>query len=105
MGGEILVNPITTERVEVLVSPEESGGECLKARFSLQPHGGVAGTHYHPNQVQTLEVESGTLSVRVGSNEFSLTAGETATVSAGVAHDQWNESDGVVTPSRNFAPH
>jgi len=104
MGGEILENPVTTERVEVLVSTEESGGERLPARFSLRPRGGVAGTHYHPTRVQTFEVESGTLSVRVGSTEFSLAAGETATVPAGVAHDQWNESDEVVYAIEELRP-
>ena len=66
MAVEVLFNPVTTERIEVLEQPSAENGQRVRVRFSLEPHKGIAGPHRHPAAKQTFWVESGVLSLRVG---------------------------------------
>lgn len=93
MTVEILENPVTGERIEVLEAPSDANGQRARMRFSLAPGGRIAGAHAHPGASQTFHVESGALHVRVGSEIRVLRAGESAIAQPGVIHDQWNEGD------------
>ncbi len=93
MPVEVLENPVTGERIEVLEAPSDANGQRARMRFSLAPGGRIAGAHAHPGASQTFFVESGALHVRVATALRVLQAGESAVAPAGVVHDQWNESD------------
>lgn len=93
MTVEVLENPVTGERIEVLEAPSEANRQRFRTRFSLAPKGRIAGAHAHPGASQTFHVEAGALHIRVGSQTSVLQAGESAIVPPGVIHDQWNEGD------------
>lgn len=107
MTVEVLENPVTGERIEVLEAPSKANGQRFRTRFNLAPRGRIAGAHAHPGASQTFHVEAGALHVRVGSETRVLRAGESAMVPPGVIHDQWNEGDvpAVVIEDSQPAPH
>ena len=57
MDAGILNNPVTGESMTVL----ESTPEIFKFKFSLGPHGSIAGAHFHPSMEQRVSVVSGEL--------------------------------------------
>ena len=107
MTVEVLENPVTGERIEVLEAPSDANGQRVRMRFSLAPGGRIAGAHAHPGTSQTFRVESGALHVRLGAETRVLRAGESAMAPPGLVHDQWNEGDVpvVVIEESEHAPH
>jgi quercetin dioxygenase-like cupin family protein len=104
---EVLANPVTGERIEVLEAPTAANGQRFRPRLSLAPGGRIAGAHAHPVGNQTFSVESGSLHVRIAGETRVLQTGESAEVQAGVVHDQWNEGHeaAVVVEVNQPAPH
>jgi mannose-6-phosphate isomerase-like protein (cupin superfamily) len=104
MPVEVLENPVTGERIEVLEAPSDANGQRARMRFSLAPGGRIAGAQAHPGASQTFYVESGALHVRVATALRVLQAGESAVAPAGVVHDQWNEGDVPVVVIEDSQP-
>lgn len=89
MGEEILDNPVTGESMRVI----ESTTQRFAAQYSLRPHAEIPGEHFHPHREQRITVLSGEMHLRVDGEHRIVRAGETASISTGVRHFQWNPCD------------
>jgi len=100
MNAEVLNNPVTGESMTVL----ESTPETFKFKFSLGPHGSIAGAHFHPSMEQRVSVVSGEMHLRVNGVHQILRAGESATIPVGAHHIQWNPGDSEMTATEEYHP-
>ena len=90
--GDLYENQVTGERAVVLRGDEDGPGQPALVHLTVRPGGAVAGEHWHPHIQERFQVVSGTLSARLDGVERTLTAGDEATVPAGMPHDWWNAS-------------
>jgi len=100
MPEELLENPITGEQLRVL----ESTPELFRVRYSLRPHGEIAGAHFHPGKRQKVTVLSGEMHLRIDGQTYVVRAGESATVAPGAHHFQWNPTDVEVVAIEEISP-
>jgi len=89
MSNEILENPVTGERMEVI----ESTADTFRIQYSMRPHASIPAEHYHPGKAQMISVLSGEMHLRVNGTESVIRAGESATVPENGIHFQWNPTD------------
>jgi len=107
--GDVLENPVTRERVTILEAPWSNPEGRAVAEMTALPGARVVGEHLHPALHEHFSVIAGELTVVRNGQRFTLHAGESADVEAGVWHDWWNEAevDAVVrvevTPGERFA--
>ena len=92
-AGDVAENPVTGERVVVLVGTEDSGGELLVAELFVRPGGAVAGEHVHPSIDEWFTVLEGRVGFRLDGRESVAPVGERLHVPPGMAHDWWNAGD------------
>ena len=81
-------------RAEFLQTGAETGGELLEMEITGRPRGFLAQRHVHPEQVERIEVISGTVKVGMRGREHIVTAGEAIDVPAGTPHTQAPVGDG-----------
>jgi len=86
-----LSHPVLGDRVLVLVTPEESSGELLRIEYLAQGVTPPPENHWHPEQEERVEVLTGTLRCRLGSEERLLRARDRVVFPAGVPHALWND--------------
>jgi mannose-6-phosphate isomerase-like protein (cupin superfamily) len=91
--GDVYENRVTGERAVVLRGEEAGPEEPALVHLTVKPGGAVAGEHFHPHVEERFRVVSGTLGTRVDGVERTLSAGEEATVRAGIPHDWWNAGE------------
>lgn len=77
---------------EILTTPWETG-DRYRARVTLEPHARGPSTHVHPGFEERFEIESGTIGLRVGSEERLVRAGQTQVVPPRTTHRLWNPTD------------
>lgn len=96
---ELIVNPVTGDRMTILHSSRTSGGAYAKFRFDLPPGASGSPLHYHTRMSETFTVLAGCLDMEVGrkGNRRTLQAGESLHVPAGMHHSFRNASDEWVT--------
>lgn len=96
---EVIVNPVTGDRMTVIQSSLENGGKYAKIRFDLPPGAKGSPLHYHTNMSETFTVIEGCLEMEVGSegNWRTLKTGESVHILAGVQHSFRNSSSVWVT--------
>jgi mannose-6-phosphate isomerase-like protein (cupin superfamily) len=81
-----------------------NGAPILELRGSLPPHRLGPPLHIHHDEDETGTVLAGTLSVELGGQRITATAGQSLDLPRGVPHRWWNEGDtllefeGAVTP-------
>ncbi|MGF1473115.1 MAG: cupin domain-containing protein [Rubrobacteraceae bacterium] len=103
--GDVIENPITSERITFLKTAEDTDGALLRADFYLKPGGFLpGGVHTHPYQEERFEVNSGALGVRVGRRKHVLKAGQAIVVPPGVIHSWWNAGAGQMEGVVEFRP-
>ena len=90
--GDIYENRVTGEYAVVLRGSEDRGDGPGIAHLTARPGAAVVGEHFHPFMTEKFTVLKGTLDARVAGKTMSLTAGQSATIQPGVAHDWWNSS-------------
>lgn len=106
--GQVLENPVTGERVVMLVDPEAHPEKVLVAHLFVSPGGRVAVAHRHPTITERFHVMRGEVGFLIGEEERVLHAGEAAEVPPGTLHDWWQigeeEAEVVVdvTPGDRF---
>jgi quercetin dioxygenase-like cupin family protein len=61
----------------------------------VQPSGCVAAAHVHPYQSERFDVLDGSLTFKVGGEEFPVERGDVVHVPAGRAHQFWNAGAGT----------
>ena len=82
----IIDNPRTGERIVILRSATETGGELLEFDTFLQPGAHVPASHVHPAQEERFSVLAGTLKFRLGRRTVVAEPGATVTVASGTRH-------------------
>lgn len=92
-AGDVIVNPVTGERIVFLQTAQETGGELLQADLFVKPGGFVAAEHVHPHQEERFTVRSGILRLRIRGEDRTYRAGEEHTVPAGTPHVWWNAGE------------
>jgi quercetin dioxygenase-like cupin family protein len=92
-AGDIIVNPVTGERIVFLQTAKETGGELVQGDLVVKPGGFVAAEHVHPHQEERFTVHSGILRLRSRGEDRDLRGGEEATVPAGTPHVWWNAGE------------
>lgn len=104
--GEVLENPVTGERIEFRRTASDTAGEALAFDYSLAPGGFALGKmdHVHPRQEERIEVESGTLGVRIDGDEWTATPGTRFAVPARTPHTVWNAGDGEMRATVEIRP-
>ena len=100
MSNEILENPVTGERMEVL----ESTAATFRIQYSMRPHASIPSEHYHPGKAQVISVLAGEMHLRVNGVESVVHAGESATVPESGTHFQWNPTDNETNTIEEIKP-
>jgi quercetin dioxygenase-like cupin family protein/uncharacterized protein YndB with AHSA1/START domain len=80
--------------LEFVRTAEQTGGELLEMEVTGSPRGFLAQRHVHPEQVERIEVMSGTLKVAMNGREHVLSEGDAIEVPAGTPHTQVPAGDG-----------
>lgn len=96
---ELIVNPVTGDRMTILHTSQTNDGTYAKFRFDLPPGASGSPLHYHTTMSETFTVMAGSLDMEVGrkGNRRTLLAGDSLHVPAGMHHSFRNASDEWVT--------
>lgn len=92
---EVIINPVTGDRMTILESSLQHDGHYTKIRFDLPPGAEGSPLHYHNEMSETFTILEGCLDMEVGGkgNRRTLQAGEQVHVPAGTHHSFRNSSD------------
>ena len=86
--GQILVNPVSGERITFIHTSAETGGELVTIRLELPAGRRVpGGLHIHPLQEERFEVVEGEMRFRMKRERIVAEPGVVVVVPAGVPHD------------------
>jgi quercetin dioxygenase-like cupin family protein len=91
--GQIIVNPVSGERITFRKTSADTGGEYLEFDVELTPDGAVPGMHVHPNQEERFEILSGSVRFRKGVRKIDAEAGDVVVVEPGRAHKFKNNGE------------
>jgi quercetin dioxygenase-like cupin family protein len=80
----------TGEKIRVIESRAETGGELARVQFDLLPGGHAPREHIHPHQEESFHVLSGSLTAKVNGKEKVASAGETIVIPPGTPHQPFN---------------
>ena len=92
------------ELMTFLLTGEETGGAIFISEISVAPGGGTA-PHIHHREDEAFRVLEGTLTIQVGGNTITASAGDLAFLPRGNAHSFKNNGDGyakavvLITPA------
>lgn len=81
-----------------------SGEIILSIDGSLPPHTAGPPLHVHFQQAEALTVKAGTLGASLGNNKIQVSAGGSASFSAGVVHTWWNAGEDLLELSGHAIP-
>ena len=106
LPAEVIVNPVTGDRMTILQPSHQSQGRYAKIQFDLPPGAKGSPLHYHSAMAETFTVIQGTLVLEVGKkgNRRTLQAGECLNVPAGMHHSFCNPSGEWVTFTTENTP-
>jgi quercetin dioxygenase-like cupin family protein len=88
--GDRLENPVTGETLIFHETAAQTGGKLVRVETIVEPDGFVAAAHVHPFQTERFDILEGIVGFRVGDDEITAEAGETAVVPPGTPHRFWN---------------
>ena len=103
-SGEIIVHPVTGEKMIFRQTAQETNGELLQVDLFVAPHGFVAGEHIHPHQEERFKIQSGRIQLRVNGSEHAFAEGEQAIIPPGTPHVWWNGGDEELHALLEFRP-
>jgi uncharacterized protein YndB with AHSA1/START domain/quercetin dioxygenase-like cupin family protein len=93
-AGDVLeIRPLGIT-VKYVRTAEETGGEMVEMEVSGRPRGFLNQRHVHPEQVERLEVVSGTLKVGMNGRDHVLGPGHSIEIPVGTPHTQVPVGDG-----------
>lgn len=90
--GDVLINPVSKERVVFLETRESTNNELLRMEAFGLIKGFNETRHIHPNQHETHRVLEGVMGVEMEGKEYTLRANDTITFPPNVPHKFWNIS-------------
>ena len=91
--GDMLMNPVTKERMTFLKTAAETNGEYVLIELRAAPGAVVAAAHVHPHQTETFEVISGTLGAKIGRKTVEAVAEGVVVIQPQVSHKWWNAGE------------
>jgi quercetin dioxygenase-like cupin family protein len=96
---EIIVNPVTGDRMTILYPSHQSQSGYAKIQFDLPPGAKGSPLHYHTEMEETFTVLEGCLEMELGRKGIrrNLRSGESVHVPAGMHHSFCNTSQDWVT--------
>lgn len=96
---DLIVNPVTGDRMTILHPSHHSHGSYAKIQFELPPGAKGSPLHYHTAMDETFTVLKGCLEMEVGQKgkRRILKPGESISVTAGTHHSFCNASNEWVT--------
>lgn len=96
---EVIVNPVTGDRMTILQPSHQNQGNYAKICFELPPGAKGSPLHYHTRMDETFTVLKGCLEMEVGKkgDRRILQAGESLTVPSLMHHSFCNRSNDWVT--------
>ena len=104
--GDVVYNPQRRERVLVVETGAENGGQRMAMLVTQEPTEARMPEHMHPKQRELFTIKAGALTYVLGGRAPQVArAGETVTVEPGVPHNWWNggpdtlEMLGVIEPA------
>ncbi|HUE98906.1 MAG TPA: hypothetical protein VMN99_06605 [Anaerolineales bacterium] len=80
-AGDVIENPITTDRIIFRKTWRDTNGELLQFDNYHKPGGIGPNPHFHPLQEETFEVVEGTFGITRNGQEQFLNSGEKAIIS------------------------
>jgi quercetin dioxygenase-like cupin family protein len=92
-AGELWENPVTRERVRILVAPWQNANRRGTAELTALAGARVAGEHLHPGIVESFTVLEGELNLKRDRVKSVLKEGESAVIEPGLWHDWWNAGE------------
>lgn len=95
MEKRVFHNPRVKDKVTVLKTSEETGGDHILVEVELAPGGGTP-KHYHTSFNETFIPVEGILGVDVGKKEFRLQHYQTATAKRNQVHRFYNPGEQTI---------
>ncbi len=81
------------ERMTFLITGKETGGAFFMADISVAPGGGTP-PHIHNREDESFHLLEGTLTIHVGEDTITASAGDSVYLPRGIAHSFRNSGDG-----------
>ncbi|MEK6325944.1 MAG: cupin domain-containing protein [Actinomycetota bacterium] len=99
-------NPHTGERITLLATAEETGGELTRMEIQVKPGPAdwVGPDHFHPLQEERFEVLAGIPSFRIQGEERTAAPGDVVTVPVGISHIFRNGGGGELRMISEYRP-
>jgi mannose-6-phosphate isomerase-like protein (cupin superfamily) len=99
-------NPHTGERINLLASADQTGGELTRMEIRVRPGAAdwVGPDHFHPIQEERFEVVSGTPVFGIDGTEQPAKPGDVVTVPVGVSHIFKNGGDEELRMISEYRP-
>ncbi|HKG93539.1 MAG TPA: cupin domain-containing protein [Gemmatimonadaceae bacterium] len=103
-AGDVVVNPVTRERMVFRKTPQDTGGELLQFDHWLEAGGLGPPPHLHPKQEERFLCVSGTMGVLRGKDKVTLHPGEEIIVPPNTVHTWWNAGTEELYQITEFRP-
>ena len=91
------------ELMTFLLTGEETGGAIFMSEISVAPGGGTP-PHIHHREDETFRLLEGTLTIQVGGDTITASAGDLAFLPRGIAHSFKNTGDGYAKALVSITP-
>jgi quercetin dioxygenase-like cupin family protein len=91
----VLNNPVSGDRIIIIESGTDNGGQLLVFEHYLPPGGHVPAGHVHPEQEERFMVLEGRMRFRLARRTIVAGSGETVVIPRGAAHWFGNAGPGV----------
>ena len=107
-AGDVFHNPISGERLTVLLGADDTDGRYLAAAMELPAGAQRVGEHAHPTLVEAVQVRRGTVVLRLDGKDRVARPGERLVIPRNARHVLVNEGEGdaevllEVWPARRF---
>lgn len=103
-ANHTIVNPRTGQSMRFLVTSAESNGGHVRVETTHPAHGPIEADHFHPRQQSCLEVQSGTLRVKIKESEQVVPAGRRIIIPRNTSHACWNDGDEPAVVIEDYWP-
>jgi len=103
-ASRVLEHPVLGDRIVLLTTTEESGGELFRFEYIARAVTPPAENHLHERQEERVAVLAGTLHCRLHDEERVLRAGDTLVIPPGTPHAVWNAEPSGCRSIGEFRP-
>jgi mannose-6-phosphate isomerase-like protein (cupin superfamily) len=104
IASDVFQHPVLGERILVLKSAQETGGDSLHLELHLAPHQSISLEHVHPVQKERLTVLSGVMHVHMNGAMSTVRPGQKLEIPPGAPHMCWNANTNQAVAHVEFRP-